>query len=102
MHTLSRKFLGFVVLVAGFFLVAIGRQSKKTINKLGVAKEAFLAPLEIIADARSIDDVEGAKSLRELWDLRTEVYGIIAIHSSQDEANVWLQSIEKYFPAQKK
>ena len=39
-----------------------------------------------------------ARSLRELWHLRTELYGLIARHHSQGEAERRLAAINHHFP----
>jgi len=39
-----------------------------------------------------------ARSLRELWHLRAELYGIVARHKSQLEADRRLQLVNRHFP----
>lgn len=60
--------------------------------------------------ATSIDDVDPlraggvlmrintARSLRELWHLRTAVYGVISIEHSQSEAEARLARLNRHFP----
>ena len=39
-----------------------------------------------------------ARSLRELWHLRAELYGIVALYKSQLEADRRLQLVNRHFP----
>lgn len=43
--------------------------------------------------------VNEARSLRELWHLRTELYGLVARHISQAQAEQRLARINRHFPA---
>jgi hypothetical protein len=42
--------------------------------------------------------VSVARSLRELWHLRTELFGLIARHRSQPEAELRLAQVNQHFP----
>jgi hypothetical protein len=42
--------------------------------------------------------IEAARSLRELWHLRTELYGLIARHLGQVEAERRLAGVNRHFP----
>jgi hypothetical protein len=41
--------------------------------------------------------IERARSLRELWHLRTSLYGLLARHLSQNEAEARLQRLNRHF-----
>lgn len=43
--------------------------------------------------------VNTACSLRELWHLRTELFGLVARHLSQEEAERRLAKVNRHFPA---
>lgn len=44
------------------------------------------------------DQVEQARSLRELWHLRAQVFKVISVHRGQIEAQVRLAGIDAHFP----
>lgn len=70
-------------------------------NRLGEVKREFAASIADLDDtgvealrAR----VQQAHSLRELWHLRSDVYGAVALAISQDEAEARLRLINQHFP----
>jgi hypothetical protein len=42
--------------------------------------------------------VQRARSMRELWHLRSEIYGVISLHHSQHEAESRLAGLNRHFP----
>jgi hypothetical protein len=42
--------------------------------------------------------VDSARSLRELWHLRSEVYRLVALQTSQSEAERRLADLNHHFP----
>lgn len=46
-----------------------------------------------------IDRLHGARSLRELWHLRTQVFSLVSLQHSQHEADVRLARLNRHFPA---
>ncbi len=44
------------------------------------------------------DHVEHARSLRELWHLRAQVFKVISVHRGQMEAQVRLDGLDAHFP----
>jgi hypothetical protein len=42
--------------------------------------------------------IRGARSLRELWHLRAEVYNAVAVQTSQLDAETRLARLNKHFP----
>jgi hypothetical protein len=42
--------------------------------------------------------VRNARSMRELWHLRPEIYNVIALHHSQSEAHARLARLNRHFP----
>lgn len=59
---------------------------------------------EAVADLRGarvdalIDQVDAARSLRELWHLRAELFRLVAVAYSQHEANRRLAPLNRHFP----
>lgn len=68
------------------------------------ARSEFVAALESLmqASAAEAGDLMGrvrhARSLRELWHLRTELYTLIARRTSQPEADSRLARVNQHFP----
>jgi hypothetical protein len=44
------------------------------------------------------DQVETARSLRELWHLRADVFKVISVHRGQIEAQLRLDALDAHFP----
>ncbi len=44
------------------------------------------------------DNIEAARSLRELWHLRAEVFKVVALHRGQIEAQLRLDALDAHFP----
>lgn len=44
------------------------------------------------------DQIESARSLRELWHLRADVFKVIAVHRGQIEAQLRLDALDGHFP----
>ncbi|MCH8180280.1 MAG: hypothetical protein IIA02_10920 [Proteobacteria bacterium] len=44
------------------------------------------------------DQIESARSLRELWHLRADVFKVIAVHRGQMEAQMRLDGLDGHFP----
>lgn len=68
------------------------------VYKLSVAKAEFLAPLRNTLPI--YDKVQRARSLRELWHLRTDVYNLICMSRTQLEAEKWCTAVSRYFPTE--
>ncbi len=45
-----------------------------------------------------LDRIHFARSLRELWHLRAQVFSLVALHRSQSEADARLQRLNRHFP----
>ena len=71
------------------------------VNRLPAVSSDFIAT---IADIESTEAdqlrhrLAGARSLRELWHLRTEVYRLVGIAHSQPEADRRLALLARHFP----
>jgi hypothetical protein len=63
-------------------------------NDFGAALQDL--PGEQAADLRRRG--QSARSLRELWHLRADLYGMVARHRSQGEADRRLQQVNRHFP----
>jgi hypothetical protein len=71
------------------------------LNRLPGVRDEFVCCLEDLPIAESeelIYRIGLARSLRELWHLRTEVYRLVAVHHNQVEAEARLSRLNRYFP----
>ena len=72
------------------------------VRVLELAREDFCAALLGIAGEDACDlqrRALHARSLRELWHLRAELYSVIALRNGQSEADLRLQGVNRHFPA---
>lgn len=60
---------------------------------------AAVADLELPAAAALLDRIEFARSLRELWHLRAEVFALVSLERSQLEADRRLAKLNAHFPS---
>lgn len=60
---------------------------------------AAVADLEQPAAATLLDRIEFARSLRELWHLRAEVFALVSLERSQLEADRRLATLNAHFPS---
>ena len=70
-------------------------------SQLEDARHDFCAALGDLDSAVASDllrRAEHARSLRELWHLRAELYSVVARHLSQSEANRRLGQVNRHFP----
>lgn len=70
-------------------------------NQLEHARRDFCAALADLDSAMAHDllrRAEHARSLRELWHLRAELYSVVARHLSQSEADRRLGQVNRHFP----
>lgn len=73
----------------------------RPVNRLHLVKAEFvdsLSDLEGDAPQTLVDRIERARSLRELWHLRSSVYGQVALALSQGEAERRLAGLNRHFP----
>ena len=85
-----------------FWLRAPGPlQSSPSLKRLVRVRQDFLSILaDLPADAADplrlrIDE---ARTLRELWHLRTGLYSVVALHHSQHEAEQRVAQLNRHFP----
>jgi hypothetical protein len=68
---------------------------------LDAARQEFIDAIEgcdtPAADAL-LDRIQDARSLRELWHLRAEVFRLVSLHHSQAEADARLGALNRHFP----
>jgi len=85
-----------------FWLLAPApRDAAPPLNRLPAVRDEFLQSLSDIRtlDAKLLADRIGfARSLRELWHLRTEVYRVVAVARNQSEAEQRLSELNRHFP----
>ena len=48
--------------------------------------------------AAGVERIHQARSLRDLWHLRADVFRLIAIHHNQQEAEARLLALNRHFP----
>jgi len=69
---------------------------------LEAVRAEFAAALQDIASRPAADlvwRIRCARSLRELWHLRTELFNIVSCSAGQAEATARLQPLNRHFPA---
>jgi hypothetical protein len=73
----------------------------RPVNRLAVAKQEFLDSVSDLGTepARQLlERIERARSLREMWHLRSPLYGEVAMALSQAEAERRLARLNRHFP----
>jgi len=76
-------------------------EDHRPVNRLALVKREFHASLQDLdsADAVSLHDrIERARSLRELWHLRSVLYGLLATGFNQVEAERQMARLNRHFP----
>jgi hypothetical protein len=76
-------------------------QSQRPVNRLAVVKGEFrrdLADLRSEAAAQLGERIERARSLREMWHLRSVLYGLLATELNQAEAERRMGRLNRHFP----
>ncbi len=72
---------------------------RKTVTPLVEIKEVFVASLDGVGWTGDLpDQIDQARSLRELWYIRAAVYDSVAIAISEAEAEKRLARLNRYFP----
>ena len=73
----------------------------RPLGRLALARREFqqlMDPLRGPDAARLACQTETARSLRELWHLRSTLYGLLALQFSQAEAERCLATLNRHFP----
>lgn len=73
----------------------------RPLNRLMLVKAEFVDTLsDLDGDGHQtlLDRIERARSLRELWHLRSSIYGEVAMALSQGEAERRLAGLNRHFP----
>ena len=73
----------------------------RPVSRLSRAKAEFvdsMSGLDGDGQASLLKRIDRARSLRELWHLRSSVYGEVALALSQGEAERRLAGLNRYFP----
>ena len=76
-------------------------ETARPVNRLALVKAEFQESLADLADPRTqavLDHIARARSLRELWHLRSPVYGTVALAVTQTEAEQRLARLNRHFP----
>jgi hypothetical protein len=85
-----------------FWLAAPAPQdSAPPSNRLPAVRDDFLAALFDVHSAAAgelLQRIRLARSLRELWHLRADVYRLVAVQHSQGEAEARLAGLNRHFP----
>jgi hypothetical protein len=69
--------------------------------RLQAAREDFVAALADIGTQHAeflIHGIQRKRSLRDLWHLRPEIYGLIAVQRSESEADRRIERLNRHFP----
>ena len=72
------------------------------VTPLGSVRLEFIGCLDDVATRQAADLAERirrARSLRELWHLRAEVFSLVSCHATQDEAKSRIARLNRHFPA---
>jgi len=86
--------------LARFCLPLLPAQARP-VNRLALVKAEFDASLvDVVGEAalQLRDRIQRARSLRELWHLRSSVYGEVAMQFSQAVAEQRLAGLNRHFP----
>ena len=73
----------------------------RPVNRLTMVKAEFgdsVSDLDSNGQASLLERIDRARSLRELWHLRSSVYGEVALALSQGEAERRLAGLNRHFP----
>ncbi len=73
----------------------------RPVNRLALVKREFqdsLADLEFGPALALLDQIDRARSLRELWHLRSPVFGVVAVAHTQSVAEHRLARLNRHFP----
>jgi hypothetical protein len=73
----------------------------RVLQGLNQVKTEFLSvvwDLQSYTATRSRESISQARSLRELWHLRADVFRVIAVHRGQAEAYRRMESLNRHFP----
>ncbi len=73
----------------------------RPVNRLALVKREFrdsLFDLETNSAQQLLERIERARSLREMWHLRTSLYGEVSISLNQSEAERRLARLNRHFP----
>lgn len=77
-------------------------QASPPMNRLPPVRQEFLdslADVPTVPDTFTVSErIHRARSLRDLWHLRAEVYRLVAVHHSQQEAEARLNNLNRHFP----
>lgn len=75
--------------------------ASRPVNRLTMVKNEFedsLAGLTGVDAGQLSYQIERARSLRELWHLRSTLYGVLALAHSQSEAERRMARLNRHFP----
>ncbi len=76
-------------------------EQARPVNRLALAKHEFRDSLSDLDTAQAqglLERIERARSLREMWHLRSSLYGEVSMTLSQGEAERRLARLNRHFP----
>jgi hypothetical protein len=78
----------------------VASRQPNALRRLPTAREDFVAAVaDMLPAATDLRErLAHARSLRELWHLRAEVYHLVSLHFDQDEADLRLSRLNRHFP----
>jgi len=75
--------------------------AQRPVNRLALVKNEFQVSLDDLRSPEATDlgdRIERARSLRELWHLRSTLYHLLAIDFSEQEAERRMAQLNRHFP----
>lgn len=75
--------------------------ASRPVNRLALVKAEFSESLKGLTGLQAgqlAHQIDRARSLRELWHLRSTLYGLLAVAYSQGEAEHRMASLNRHFP----
>ncbi len=76
-------------------------QAKRPVNRLALVKQEFRVSLNDLRSPEATqlgERIERARSLRELWHLRSSLYTLLATAFTQGEAERCMDRLNRHFP----
>jgi hypothetical protein len=76
-------------------------EQARPVNRLALVKSEFrdsLSDLDSLPVQQLLERIERARSLREMWHLRSSLYGEVSMALSQGEAERRLARLNRHFP----
>jgi len=76
-------------------------EAARPLNRLALVKDEFLAAVTDLQNSQAqlvAERIARARSLRELWHLRSSIYNLVSLALNQHEAERRLAHLNRHFP----